>query len=144
MSKNFNHSTPLDALQSRVALRIASRLSEGAALVPHDIGERLRVARQLAVERATLARRTVSAGTLATQSGGTAVLGGPPSLWLRLASLVPLVVLVGGLVLIQQTHDREQISAAAEVDTALLADDLPPAAYQDPGFAEFLKAPTLH
>ena len=28
-----------------------------------------------------------------------------------------------------------------DIDTALLADDLPVAAYSDPGFVEFLKAP---
>jgi hypothetical protein len=67
------------------------------------------------------------------------VLGGPPSVWLRLASALPLVVLVAGLVLIQQYHDREQITAAAEIDSALLADELPPAAYGDPGFSEFLR-----
>jgi hypothetical protein len=27
----------------------------------------------------------------------------------------------------------------AEIDSAILADDLPPAAYTDPGFAQFLK-----
>jgi hypothetical protein len=67
------------------------------------------------------------------------VLGGPPSVWLRLASALPLVVLVAGLVLIQEYHDREQIAAAAEIDSALLADELPPAAYGDPGFSEFLR-----
>jgi hypothetical protein len=29
--------------------------------------------------------------------------------------------------------------AAAEIDAQLLSDTLPPAAYSDPGFAEFLK-----
>ena len=29
----------------------------------------------------------------------------------------------------------------AEIDAALLADDLPPKAYSDAGFAEFLKTP---
>jgi hypothetical protein len=29
----------------------------------------------------------------------------------------------------------------AEVDSALLIDDLPPAAYADPGFLQFLKNP---
>jgi len=53
-------------------------------------------------------------------------------------SALPLVVLLAGLVLIQQHHDSEQISAAAEIDSALLADELPPAAYGDPGFSEFL------
>jgi hypothetical protein len=35
----------------------------------------------------------------------------------------------------------QQIQAAAEVDAVLLADDLPPEAYADPGFGEFLKLP---
>ena len=59
---------------------------------------------------------------------------------MRLASALPLVVLVAGLVLIQHHHDLEQITAAAEIDSALLADELPPAAYRDPGFSEFLRS----
>ena len=55
--------------------------------------------------------------------------------------MLPLVALVGGLVLIQDWQTRAQISVAAEVDAALLADDLPINAYRDPGFVEFLKAP---
>jgi Protein of unknown function (DUF3619). len=53
---------------------------------------------------------------------------------------VPLFVLVGGLVLIQNWQTRTQITAAAEIDEALLGDDLPINAYRDPGFSEFLKA----
>jgi hypothetical protein len=52
---------------------------------------------------------------------------------------MPLAVLVFGLVAIDRMHDRAQIAAAAEVDAALLSDDLPPDAYSDPGFAEYLK-----
>jgi hypothetical protein len=48
-------------------------------------------------------------------------------------------VLVGGFYLIGQVHQSQQIHAAAEVDAVLLADELPPAAYTDPGFAEYLK-----
>ena len=59
--------------------------------------------------------------------------------WLPLASALPLVALAGGLVLIQEGQTRSQISVAAEVDAALLGDDLPITAYRDPGFAEFLK-----
>ena len=44
--------------------------------------------------------------------------------------------------LIQEGQTRTQISVAAEVDEALLGDDLPINAYRDPGFTEFLKAPT--
>ena len=43
------------------------------------------------------------------------------------------------LFLIDRSYTQSQIEAAAEVDSAILADDLPPEAYRDPGFAEFLK-----
>ena len=130
----------LDALEGQLALRITARLSNGTESLPHDITERLRFGRERALAMAVQQRR-VTAEVVAqpvSMSGRAAVLGGPPSVWLRLASALPLVVLVAGLVLIQHHHDFEQISAAAEIDSALLADELPPAAYGDPGFSEFL------
>jgi Protein of unknown function (DUF3619) len=132
----------LEAAESRIASRLAARLNESAQALPHDIGERLRVSREQAVRRASAARRTsvAPAVQVQVQGSGSLVLGGPPSVWLRLASVLPLIVLVAGLVLVQQRHDADQINAAAEVDAALLADDLPPDAYSDPGFSEFLKA----
>ena len=130
-----------EALEARVAFRLAGALSESTQQLPHDISERLRVARNLAVERASASRRA-SASTQVTlgQSGGAAVLGWTPPVWLRLASLMPLAVLLAGLVLIEQYHDHEQIAVAAEIDTALLTDTLPPTAYGDPGFAEYLRS----
>lgn len=130
----------MGALEGQLALRITARLSSGTESLPYDITERLRFGRERALALASQQRRAaalVVAQPLA-MSGRAAVLGGPPSVWLRLASALPLVVLVAGLVLIQQHHDSEQISAAAEIDSALLADELPPAAYGDPGFSEFL------
>jgi hypothetical protein len=62
--------------------------------------------------------------------------------WLRrAASVLPLLLLLGGLLVIQQWSSRERVLAAAEIDTLLLADTLPPSAYGDPGFAEFLRSP---
>jgi Protein of unknown function (DUF3619) len=40
---------------------------------------------------------------------------------------------------ISQWYQNLQVQAAADVDMALLSDDLPPAAYTDPGFEEFLR-----
>jgi hypothetical protein len=128
-----------EALEARVAFRLAGALSESTHQLPHDISERLRVARDRAVERAGAVRRA-SAPMFLGQSGGTAVLGWTPPVWLRLASLMPLAVLLAGLVLIQQYHDHEQIAVAAEIDAALLSDELPPTAYGDPGFAEYLRS----
>jgi len=131
-----------DALQARFALRVASRLSEQSEKLPHDLSERLRVAREQAVARARQLRLTQPATATAFQvSQGSVALGQPPSGWLRLASVLPLMLLVLGLVMIQHLHDQAEIHAAAEVDAALLADDLPPEAYGDPGFVIFLKQP---
>lgn len=137
------HRPDLDALQARFALRVAASLSEQAGALPHDIGERLRVAREQAVARARQARlaQPAAAPQVSVQAQGSLVLGSSPSLWQRLASVLPLMMLVLGLALIQHLHEQADIQAAAEIDAALLADDLPPEAYGDPGFVAYLKQP---
>jgi len=137
-------SSGLETLQARFALRVTAQLNEASRELPHDVTERLKAAREHALERARLARRAEAATQVQTAGGGVAALlgGGPRSdWWLKLASVLPLVALVIGFVLIEHVHTKTQISAAAEIDAALLADDVPPAAYSDPGFVEFLKAP---
>jgi hypothetical protein len=57
------------------------------------------------------------------------------SFWSRLASALPLIALAIGLVTINAIQNDEPRGGSAEVDAALLTDDLPPAAYADPGFA---------
>lgn len=142
-----------DALEARLAVRLAGALSVAQATLPANTAERLRFARQTAVERARQARNASRAvvaaparvgGVLAGSAGRASVgLGGlpfgrPVAWWQRAAALLPLVVLVAGLVGIEQWATQEQIAAAADIDASLLADDLPPEAYADPGFAEFL------
>lgn len=137
-----NRRVDLDALQARFALRVASRLAEQADTLPHDLRERLRVAREQAVARARQVRRAeATPAAVQVSTGGSVALGQPPSGWVRLAAALPLMVLVLGLLLIQHLHDQAEIHAAADVDAALLADDLPPEAYGDPGFVEFLRQP---
>ena len=132
----------LDALQSRFALRVAAGLTERCDAIGPDLGARLRFAREQALERARAARAALATPAIGVTSSGAAVLGRTGWGWgLRIAAVMPAVALVAGLVLIQQWQDRAQISVAAEIDAALLADDLPPTAYSDSGFAEFLKTP---
>lgn len=131
-----------EALAGRVALRLTAELGRGADALPHDISERLRVARERAVTTARAHRRApalASAGAVVSAGAGRAALAGVPSLWWRLVSALPLLMLMLGLVLLQDRLDAQQISAAAEIDSALLADELPPAAYRDAGFQEFLR-----
>ncbi len=124
------------------ARRLVAHLDDGARQLPHDVSERLRVARLQAMER----RRAVAA--LAPQvspsvvvQGATLALGGGegPTWWQRIGGLLPLIALVLGLIAVKAVQDQARASEVAEIDTALLADDLPPAAYTDAGFLQFLK-----
>lgn len=130
-------------LESRFAKRLSARLSVGAGELPHDVSERLRVARERALEKARWA--TQSSARIAVSAGGSgdgqAVLRSGPGWGWRLASLLPVVALVVGLLLVQNQQDADQTLAAADIDTALLSDDLPPDAYSDAGFVEYLRGP---
>lgn len=145
MSRTTDHTlAALETQQAQLGMRVAARLNEGASALPHDISERLRVSREQALSRTRQLRLQPAAADSAVgiTKGGAAVLGhGPRRWWLGIASSAPLAVLVAGLVTIQLWTEREQVLAAAEIDAVLLADDLPPNAYTDPGFREFLKAP---
>jgi hypothetical protein len=127
-----------DALEARIAYRIAARLNERADGLDNDVSERLRFAREKAIERARAARSAEATHLVSTGSAAAALGGG---WWVKLGSALPLVVLAVGLLVIQHLHQQAQISVAAEIDAELLADDLPPSAYSDVGFVEFLKTP---
>ncbi len=141
-----SHSAELELklaqLSSRFAGRVAAALGQQSAALPHDIGERLRASREQALAQARQRRQTIAAGAAVVAgrtAGGAATLGAP--WWLKLASGLPVLVLLAGLIAIDRWTTIEDVKAAAEIDALLLADELPPDAYSDPGFAEFLKSP---
>lgn len=132
-----------DALQDRFGLKVIARLNEQD--LPHDISERLRVARQQAIARRP--KSSVTASQTAPSifmSGSAAALGGGfnddgVSWFNRIASAVPLLALVAGLTAVSTMVDDQSANDIAAVDVQLLTDDLPPDAHTDPGFAQFLK-----
>ncbi len=136
----------VEAIEARFALRVCAQLNASSDALPHDISERLRVARLRAVEQGRLAAIAVPQvavqvqGELLTTLGSFGRRGGSGRPWWKFASVLPLVVLLLGLASIRYFDEIERIDAAAEVDAALLADDLPPQAYTDPGFAEFISS----
>jgi len=157
-------SAQVEALEARFPLRLTARLDDASQTVGHEVSERLRVARMQAVAAARqvrvaqLATAPVAAAAVAPQwqlaSAGSA--GSPgfarhidhgrrledrPTAWgWRIASALPIIALVAGLWGIHWWQRQQQVDAAADIDMALLSDDLPPAAYADPGFEEFLRA----
>ena len=131
--------------QDQFGLRIAAQLNSASIELPHDISERLRAARTRAVAARLKPQTRLQTSTGMVHQNGAALLnfGGDEGLniWSRLASFLPLIALVAGLALIQNIMDDDRANELAEVDSALLVDDLPPAAYADPGFLQFLKNP---
>ena len=126
--------------QDRFGLQVAARLSDAADELPYDISERLRAARTRALSQRRSAAQTASS---VTRSGAAAALTfGTEHLnwWDRVAAAAPLLALVLGLVAINVIQNDKRANEIAEIDAALLTDDLPPAAYADPGFTQFLKS----
>lgn len=136
--------TPLtdsQQLQDRFGRQVAARLAGGAADLPYEITERLRAARVQA-----LARRKpvcVQFAPSLVPSGGLTFGDERIGVWSRIGSALPLIALVAGLVVIHTIENDRRASEVAEVDAAILTDDLPPAAYADPGFVQFLKSSQL-
>jgi len=134
--------TPVQ-LQDEFGERVAARLEAGARGLPADVGARLKSIRMQALSRRKVAnvRARTAAAVFGNGSGAVMSLGGGrgPGRWGRLASALPLLALVAGLVTIHLVQTEDRLRELAEVDSDLLADDLPPSAYTDPGFIEFLK-----
>lgn len=139
-----------EALEARFALRVCAKLNAGTDALPHDLSERLRVARLRAVECSRQSAAATETAPALLHSEWRTTLGlfggrhGGSGAWWKFASVLPLVVLVLGVVMVRHFDEVERIDAAAEVDAALLSDDLPPQAYTDPGFAEFLSTNQSH
>ncbi len=136
----MKHEITMTEPQDILGHRLARRLSDAADQLPHDITERLRVARQQALMQLKPAQALVMQA-----SGAAALQGGAQgeSLWARWMSLVPLLALAVSLFAVNMIISDERDNELAEIDTALLTDDLPPHAYTDPGFVQFLKMPLL-
>jgi hypothetical protein len=132
-----------DAAQARFAQRVTAALTEHQAKTANpDIDARLRFAhdqhwpRRAARVKWPPRHRPWSAPQ-AQRPCSAAVL-------VRHHALVAPGLVVAGGVARRAGADRQyytclQIEAAAEVDAAILTDDLPPEAYRDQGFVEFLK-----
>lgn len=140
MTNSLRHQA--DVLQDRIGLKLAARLSEGTNALPHDISERLRAARAQAISQRKRARVMQTAPAVVGSGRSAALLLGDdgPGIWGRMAALIPLVALVAGLFVIDTIQNENRAQEVAEVDAALLTDDLPPSAYTDPGFMQFLKS----
>jgi hypothetical protein len=117
--------------------RIRQILDEGTRLDAHT-AERLRAARELALER----RRLAPAGAPAYAGGGLGSIGDGPRFSRSL--LVAAVLLALGLAFVYSAQQKRRVAETVELDTQLLSDELPIDAYLDKGFEAWLKKHRQH
>ncbi|PUE27995.1 DUF3619 family protein [Limnohabitans sp. Jir72] len=133
--------TSAELNMDRLGRHFSAQLTMATPSLSHDISERLRVARQRALAERKPVMQLSFAKKTGIQSNGTLTASGDEglNLWSILASVLPLLVLVVGLTAIQWIQQDSRTNELAAIDSALLTDELPPDAYADAGFVQFLK-----
>lgn len=117
--------------------RVSTRLNLGLVAIHPDIAERLRIARQSAIEKRRVVIMKDAASVCMPNGSGHLTLG---SGWqTRLSGAISLLLLTAGLLVVSEFGDEQRAHELADIDTELLSDELPPAAYVDPGFARYLQ-----
>lgn len=123
---------------------IAARLTESSDQLPYDISERLRAARIQAVDRRKQVLLQAANLEVSMNRGAGMLTAGHDhahaSWWNRLGSIGLLLLLALGLLIINEVQDELGARELADIDAAILTDDLPPAAYIDTGFTQYLKS----
>jgi hypothetical protein len=116
-----------DATEDMLGRNIAARLSDTTDRLPHDISERLKAARMQALSKRKVVKLQMASET--STSGGVVSLhmgDNDRSLWNRIASLLPLLALIAGLITIAVVAEDNRTNDLAEIDAQLLTDELPP------------------
>ncbi|KAF1030233.1 MAG: hypothetical protein GAK40_00073 [Burkholderia plantarii] len=138
-------SSASDLKEFEFALKVRRALDERAAHLPSSTSERLAAARRAALARKkpdaalVLVPALAGAGTFGLARGPAPQ---PASLARRIARAWPLAVLLAGLVGIAYWEDMQHTAELADIDAAMLSDDLPLNAYLDHGFNAYLSHTT--
>jgi hypothetical protein len=121
------------------AYKVRNALNENIDNIPASTSERLASARKLALSRK---KNDAPLPAWLPQRAVAGDVGGwfdRPLFWLgRMGLALPAVVLVAGLTGIVEFEQQQRISETAEIDAAVLADELPLSAYIDHGFNAYL------
>lgn len=132
----MNRSTREDTLIEQFGYRVRQRLNLGADQIAPRTLQRLSATRSVALAKYRGVDGLVSLAP--ASSRGTLTLDPTPARtgWALAASAL---IVAAGIFFINDWHNRQAIAEIAELDTAILSDDLPVDAHADPGFLSFLK-----
>ncbi len=120
-------------MEERYASRVRQALNQGLQEVPPAAARRLEAARHQALSRQKLSSAEL---VLATGRGRGLKLGGDQRFVRNLLSAAALLV---GMWIAFYWHGQQYVSEIGDVDSALLADELPPEAFLDKDFFEWLR-----
>lgn len=120
--------------QERYAYRVRQVLNHGLNDIPAATSRRLEAARHLA-----LAKQKQTVRELALAGAGTLVSSASKAHIPFLKQALAIVALLLGMWISFYWHSLQYVTELEEVDSALLADDLPPEAFLDNDFFEWLK-----
>ena len=129
----------MNAKEVNFAYKVRHALNERADALPAATLDSLAAARQIAISRKKKdapTRVLVTSGVLAGHAG---MFFEQPLSWLgRLGVAAPLVLGAALFVGLYQSAQQQRATDLAEIDAAVLADELPLAAYLDHGFNAYL------
>lgn len=121
------------------AYKVRHALNERLDDLPASTTERLANARQLAMARKKAhAPVRVTQTALVTAGAGGSLFGQQLSWLTRMGTVLPLLALVVGLIGTYHYEQQERVAELAELDAAVLSDELPLSAYLDHGFNAYL------
>ncbi len=143
-------SNALDQKETEFALKVRRALDENINSLPAASLDKLAAARRTAIARKKPEKVAVAAPVFApslagASAAGSGTLGGAGSghagkrgRFSRLALAWPLLALVIGLASIAYWEDQQRTAELADIDAAMLSDNLPLDAYLDHGFNAYL------
>ncbi len=118
--------------EERYAYRVRQALNHGLKDIPPATSRRLEAARHLAISRQKQAVPQMALAGL----GGSSFRTSPHFPYLK--QILAIAALLLGMWISFYWHSVQYVSALEEVDSALLTDDLPPDAFLDNDFFEWL------
>lgn len=130
----------LELVEQAFAKRVTRLLTAQSENLDRDLKDRLRAARSMAVHQAK--PEPVFVAQLETTHRGFRHSDWGKSIWSLTSWLAPISIVAIGLIGISEWQQDQRIKDIANVDIALLTDDVPPDAFVDNGFMAFLKLKT--
>lgn len=134
--------------EQRFAGQIRLALEESSERLPYRVSYRLQSARLAALSQMTEPQELPAQVLAMPSPSGAAALAladGPPRAhvpagWGRLAmGLLSALVVAGGLYAISEWTEIDRADEAADIDLAVLTDEVPISAYADRGFGVFIE-----